>query len=73
MDKHVKRDYTKDKLTVHWDSSRCVHCGNCVRGLPGVFNVKASPWINLDGAEAEAIRAQVDLCPSGALSFSDAP
>ena len=70
MNEPVKRDYSSDELTVHWDSAKCVHCGNCVRGLPEVFNVKASPWINLSGADSERVVAQVKNCPSGALSVT---
>lgn len=70
MQHHVKRDYSSDELTVHWDSAKCIHCGNCGRGLPSVFNLKQSPWINMAGATTEEIAAQVDKCPSGALSYS---
>jgi len=70
MDRHVKRDYSNDEITVHWDSAKCVHCGNCVRGLPAVFNLKQSPWVNVDGATTEAIVGQVDQCPSGALAYT---
>lgn len=36
-----------------------------------MFNPKAKPWIDIEGAEAERIREQVRLCPSGALSLPD--
>ena len=31
--------------------------------------MNARPWINVDGADAEAIQRQIDQCPSGALSY----
>lgn len=70
MDRAVKRDYASDELIVHWDSAKCVHCGNCVRGLPQVFNLKAHPWIDVHGASTDEIVAQVEECPSGALTWS---
>lgn len=70
MDRHVKRDYESADLTVHWDSAKCVHCGNCVRGLGQVFNLARHPWIDVEGATKDEIVAQVDQCPSGALSYS---
>jgi uncharacterized Fe-S cluster protein YjdI len=64
-----EKTYTKGELTVVWKAHLCIHSGHCVKGLPGVFNLQARPWINVDGAEAEAIKAQVNQCPSGALSY----
>ena len=64
-----KKEYKKGNLTVVWKKDICVHAANCVKGLPDVFDSKARPWINMDGADAEAIKKQVDQCPSGALSY----
>jgi uncharacterized Fe-S cluster protein YjdI len=64
------KDYARDGLTVHWDAEICMHSGVCVKTLPGVFNPKASPWIDVDGAEVDQIVAAVDACPTGALSYS---
>jgi uncharacterized Fe-S cluster protein YjdI len=54
---------------VSFDAARCLHAGECVRGLPVVFDVKARPWIQPDGADADAIAEVVRRCPSGALHF----
>ncbi len=64
-----KKEYKKGNLTVVWKKDICIHAGNCVRELPGVFDSKSKPWINVDGADMEAIKKQVDRCPSGALSY----
>jgi uncharacterized Fe-S cluster protein YjdI len=64
-----KKEYKKGNLTVVWKKDVCIHAGNCVKGLPGVFKVNAKPWINVDGADTEAIKKQIDRCPSGALSY----
>ena len=65
----AKRDYKRLELTVHWDSDLCSHCGNCITGLPQVFNLLAKPWVNIQGATAQEIKDQVSQCPSGALSL----
>lgn len=61
--------YKKGETTVVWQPHLCAHSAVCVKGLPGVFNPKARPWINVDGAEEQQIREQVGKCPSGALSL----
>lgn len=52
-----------------WDSTRCIHGGKCLRALPEVFDFDARPWVNLDGADADAIAEAIRLCPSGALDY----
>jgi uncharacterized Fe-S cluster protein YjdI len=59
--------YTNDEITVTFDPTLCTHSGNCVRGLPAVFDVRRKPWVLLSGASADAVEAQVRRCPSGAL------
>jgi uncharacterized Fe-S cluster protein YjdI len=61
--------YTKESITVVWKPKLCIHSGICARGLHTVFNPARRPWIDLEGAEMEAIVAQVAKCPSGALSI----
>ncbi|WP_109831396.1 (4Fe-4S)-binding protein [Reichenbachiella versicolor] len=63
------RHYTKDGLTIKWDSSICVHSGVCVAGLSKVFKPKETPWIDMDAASLDEIEAQVKKCPSGAISI----
>jgi len=64
-----KKNYSNGTVTVVWQPKLCIHSGNCVKGLNSVFNSRQSPWINMDGADSEAIIAQVKNCPSGALSI----
>jgi CDGSH-type Zn-finger protein/uncharacterized Fe-S cluster protein YjdI len=59
--------YAGPQITVTFDSSRCIHAGECVRGLPAVFDARAQPWIQPGNAGAEAIAEVVTRCPSGAL------
>ncbi len=63
------QEYRNGKIAVSYDPKICIHAGDCVRGLPGVFNVAKKPWVNVDGASLKAIAEQIKKCPSGALSF----
>jgi uncharacterized Fe-S cluster protein YjdI len=63
------QEYKSDAIIVRFDPRICVHSGVCVRGLRAVFDVSKRPWVNVEGASAEAIAAQIRRCPSGALSF----
>jgi len=63
------QEYRNKRIVVRYDKEVCTHSGNCVRGLPAVFNTHNKPWINVDGAEAKKIIETVRKCPSGALTF----
>ncbi|HZU81094.1 MAG TPA: (4Fe-4S)-binding protein [Acidimicrobiales bacterium] len=63
----ARKSYPGTHVTVSFDPEVCAHSGNCVRGLPAVFDTDRHPWIDADGAAAEEVVAQVGLCPSGAL------
>ncbi len=63
------KEYTNGEVTIVWKPKTCIHAGECVRGLPSVFNSKARPWINPEGATTQEIVDQVKKCPSGALSY----
>lgn len=64
-----QKAYTNGEVTVLWQPSKCIHSGVCARGLPAVFNPRERPWIKIHGAPTEVIKAQVNRCPSGALSL----
>ena len=61
--------YETPDITVTFDPEVCTHSGNCVRGLPAVFDIKRKRWIRPELATAEDVAAQVKCCPSGALQF----
>lgn len=63
------KEYSNGEITVVWKQELCTHSANCARGLHAVFNPKARPWINMQGASTQQIREQVAKCPSGALSL----
>ena len=64
----IKR-YSNGEVTVIWQPDLCQHTGICARGLAAVFNPARRPWIELQHADTAAIVAQVERCPSGALSW----
>jgi len=66
-EKQIK--YPNEDITVLWKPEFCKHSGRCVTQLPGVFNLQTHPWVNMQGASSEEIRAQVNKCPTGALSI----
>ncbi|MGH6949564.1 MAG: (4Fe-4S)-binding protein [Vitreimonas sp.] len=61
--------YSNGEITVTYDPEVCIHAGRCVKGLPGVFDAKRKPWVDVDAAGADEIEAQVAKCPSRALGF----
>ena len=68
MAKDIVKKYSNGEVTVVWKPDACIHSGKCVQGLGEVFNPKARPWINMDGATIDRIVDQVRHCPSGALT-----
>jgi uncharacterized Fe-S cluster protein YjdI len=67
--KNQIQQYENDAIIVRFDPRVCIHSAVCVRGLPGVFDAGKRPWVNPEGASAEAIAEQIRKCPSGALTF----
>jgi uncharacterized Fe-S cluster protein YjdI len=65
----LKKTYKKDDLTVIWQPDLCIHSANCFKGLSRVFDPSKKPWINVEAASVDEISAQIDKCPSGALSY----
>lgn len=62
--------YKGKNVTVTFDAHRCLHSGECVRGLHPVFDTGRRPWVDPDGASPEEIAEVVSRCPSGALHYT---
>lgn len=62
--------YAVEGITVTFDPNVCTHSGVCVRGLRAVFDVSRRDWVRADAAAVEAVAAQIDRCPSGALGYT---
>ena len=61
--------YETAEITVTFDPNICIHSGECLRGLPAVFDVRRRDWVRPYAAPATEVAAQVRRCPSGALQF----
>jgi uncharacterized Fe-S cluster protein YjdI len=68
----MEKRYSNGETTVVWKPGLCVHSGICARGLPGVFDPKRRPWVDLQQSDTATIETQVARCPSGALSIEKA-
>lgn len=64
------KEYKNDQLIVYWTPELCSHVAKCINNLPQVFNLKARPWVNINGAGPEEIIKVIDTCPTGALRYS---
>lgn len=63
------KEYSNGEITILWRSGLCTQSAKCVNGLPEVFNINSSPWINPKNGNSQDIIEQVSKCPSGALSI----
>jgi CDGSH-type Zn-finger protein/uncharacterized Fe-S cluster protein YjdI len=61
--------YESDGIKITYDLNRCIHAGECVRGLPDVFNTKKRPWVQPGNASAEEMADVIEKCPTGALHY----
>ncbi len=65
-----KKEIFKGKdITIYDNRGICSHAGFCTSLLPLVFH-GGDPWIDPDQAEMKRIREVIEMCPSGALSYS---
>ena len=65
----MSKEYTNGEITIKWQPKLCQHAAVCVGTLPKVYNPKASPWIAIENAKTEELKAQINRCPSSALSY----
>lgn len=64
-----KIEYTNGELTIIWQPALCTHAGVCVHTLPAVYDPEKRPWVEIGNASTEELIAQIERCPSGALSY----
>ena len=69
MENNKKHEYSNGDLTIVWQPTLCIHSGICARTLPQVYDPKGRPWIKPENATTQELMAQIDRCPSGALSY----
>ena len=61
--------FSNEDITVTYEPSCCANAGICAAQLSNVFRNSVIPWIDLEGAQTDAIINQINKCPSGALKF----
>ncbi len=67
--KEITKEYSNGELTVVWKPAKCIHAKVCVSKLPNVYDPNKKPWITAENATTDELKAQIDKCPSGALSY----
>ncbi|MER7805364.1 (4Fe-4S)-binding protein [Streptomyces parvulus] len=65
----AQKAYRTESIMVSFETRRCLHAAECVRGLPEVFDPARRPWIQPDRTTAEHLAEVVRRCPSGALQY----
>jgi len=63
-------NYVGKEITIHDNRGVCSHAGYCTDNLPSVWRMQTEPWIDPDGASVEEIIQVIEMCPSGALSYT---
>ncbi|SDM43702.1 Uncharacterized Fe-S cluster protein YjdI [Daejeonella rubra] len=66
----MNKEYSNGEIIIKWQPKLCQHFGICVKSLPQVYKPKESPWIIIENASSEELKAQVSNCPSGALTYT---
>ena len=64
------RKYEGAALDVFYDKKRCIHAGECGRGLRAVFDGKRTPWIEPDKAAPDDVIKVIERCPTGAVTYA---
>ena len=65
----MTKEYSNGEITVIWKADKCIHSGVCVKMLPNVYHPKNTPWVTPENATTAELIAQINSCPSGALSY----
>ncbi|NHF60261.1 hypothetical protein FK220_012980 [Flavobacteriaceae bacterium TP-CH-4] len=68
-EREIVKRYSNGELTVVWKPKKCIHSGICVKTLPQVYDPNEKPWIKAENATVEELKSQIELCPSGALTY----
>ena len=63
-------DYKGKEITIHDNRCVCAHSGYCTDNSPAVFNAEEEPWIDPDAESPDKIAKTIEMCPSGALSYT---
>jgi uncharacterized Fe-S cluster protein YjdI len=61
--------FSSEDITVTYEPKCCANASLCSKQLSNVFRNSVIPWIDLEGAQTNAIIKQINKCPSGALQY----
>jgi len=64
-----KKEYSNGEIAIIWQPKKCTHAAECVKRLPKVYHPRELPWITPEHANTEEPIAQINCCPSGALTY----
>ena len=64
----MHRLYENNDIVVFWNSEKCQHAAECVKGSPKTFNPMQRPWFDMTQADNFEVWQAIDRCPSGALN-----
>jgi len=70
VEKERVTEFSNGDITIAWRPDRCTHAAKCVGTLPKVYKPGQKPWINPEHATTEELMAQIETCPSGALTYT---
>lgn len=62
--------YESEEISVKFDSKRCIHSAECLKGLSEVFDTDKKPWVQPENASPEEIKKTIHNCPTGALHYN---
>ena len=65
----MRKTYASKDIVVTYDPRKCIHAARCVAGSPEVFKPAERPWVQPEGADADALAATVAQCPTGSLRY----
>ena len=65
----MKKEYSNGEIAIIWQPDRCIHAGICWRTLPQVYHPAERPWVTPERATTAELIAQIDRCPSKALTW----
>lgn len=64
----MKKEYVKEELVIIWQPENAFTQEFAQRPCQMFISPK-KPWIRPENASIEELMAQIDACPSGALSY----
>lgn len=66
-----KKEYSNGEIAIIWQPKNIYPMPqNVLKKLPKVYHPRELPWITPEHANTEELIAQINCCPSGALTFA---